>query len=226
MDAPFIDIHTHNTHVDCGLYSYGIHPWNLGMQPNLSLLETLLKENKVVAIGECGIDRNYKETINLQLDVFERQILLSEQYQRPLIIHNVKATADILRLHKKHQPRQEWIIHGFNGTVEEARQLTDKGLYLSVGESILYQNRKITQSIQSIPLDKLFFETDVSERTIQEIYGKASELLNLPLEVLKERIFANFARLKLTRWKTGKTEPDCSSETMALKNCDGATCWW
>ena len=222
MDAPFIDIHTHNAHVDCGLYSYGIHPWNLGTPPNLTLLETLLKENKIVAIGECGIDRNHKETIGLQLDVFERQVLLSEQYQKPLIIHNVKASADILQIHKKHQPRQAWIIHGFNGTEQEAKQLTDRGLCLSVGESILYPNRKINQSILSIPLNQLFLETDVSDRSIHEIYEKTAAFLNLPLDVLKERIFANFARLNLTRWKTGKTELDCSSETMALRNCDEA----
>lgn len=222
---PFIDIHTHSNCADCGLYSFGIHPWRLGMQSNLALLEKLLKENKIVAIGETGIDRLHKETIALQIEVFEQHILLSEQYQKPLIIHNVKATADILRIHKKHQPRQSWIIHGFNGTVQEAKQLTERSLFLSIGESILYPNRKITQSIPSIPLDKLFFETDVSGKPIREIYEKASELLNLPLEVLKERIFANFARLILTKWKTGKTGLDCSSETMALRNYDEAMCW-
>lgn len=161
----------------------------------MSFLETLLKENKIAAVGETGIDRNHKDTIDLQLEVFERHILLSEQYQKPLIIHNVKATADILRLHKKHQPRQTWIIHGFNGTEQEVQQLTERGICLSVGESIFYPNRKITKSISSIPLDQLFLETDVSDRTIQEIYGKAAEWLNQPLEVLKKRIFDNFTRL-------------------------------
>lgn len=223
-EVPFIDIHTHGNLVDCGLYSFGIHPWRLCQDDTLSYLETLLKENKIVAIGECGIDRNHKQTIDLQLEVFERQILLSEQYQKPLVIHNVKATADILQLHKRHQPKQAWIIHGFNGTEQEAKQLTDNGLYLSVGESLFYPNRKIIRSISSIPLDQLFFETDVSERSIHEIYEKAAELLNLPLEMLKERIFTNFARLKLTTWKNGKTELGCSLETMALINCNGAMC--
>ena len=225
-NIPFIDIHTHNTTVDCGLYSFGVHPWQLEKQSDLNVLEMLLRENKIAAIGETGLDRLHHETFTQQIECFEQHILLSEQYRKPLIIHNVKATADLLRIHKKHNPRQTWIIHGFNGTSQEARQLTERDLFLSVGESILYPNRKITQSILSIPLDQLFFETDVSERTIQEIYGKAAELLNLPLGILKERIFANFARLKFTKWKTGETEPDCSLETMALRNCDRATCWW
>lgn len=221
-EVPFIDIHTHR---DGNYFTFGIHPWWLNHNTNFEKLESLLKDNKIVAIGETGIDRNHKETIDLQLDSFEHHILFSEQYRKPLIIHNVKATADILRLHKKHQPTQTWIIHGFNGTSQEVQQLTERGICLSVGESLFYPNRKITTSISSIPLDQLFLETDVSEKTIQEIYEKAAELLNLPVEMLKERIFANFAQLKLITWKTGEIEPDYSSETMALKSCDEATCW-
>lgn len=219
-DCPFIDIHTHRC---CeGGVTYGVHPWKV--PSNLNLLESLLKENRLAAIGETGIDRLHKDTIPLQIEVFEQHILLSEQYQKPLIIHNVKAIADILRLHKKHQPKQAWIIHGFNGTATEVRQFTDKGIYLSVGESIFFENRKIHESITSIPLDDLFLETDTSEKTIQEIYEKAAELLNLPLEVLKQRIFANFARLNLEVWNNGMTEHDCSSATMALRNLGEAMC--
>jgi TatD DNase family protein len=222
-DIPFIDIHTHR---QCeGGMTYGIHPWTLDAFHNEFIkLETLLKENRIVAIGETGIDRAHKDTIPLQLEVFEKHILLSEQYQKPLIIHNVRGTADILRLHKKYQPKQAWIIHGFNGTATEARQLTDRGIYLSVGESLFYENRKIHESITSIPLDCLFFETDTSEKTIQEIYTKAAELLNLSLDQLKEQIFANFARLNLDIWNNGMTEPGCSSATMALINLKTAMC--
>jgi hypothetical protein len=73
-------------------------------------------------------------------------------------------------------------------------------------------------------LDYLFFETDTSKRPIQEIYKKASERLNLPLITLKEKIFANFARIKLTTWKTGENAHDCSSATMALINLERAMC--
>ena len=238
-EAPFIDIHTHQSGE--GYFTYGIHPWSfdgmslpssqsvspLGLQgalTNLTLLEKYLQENKIVAIGETGLDRLHKDTYDLQIEFFEKHILLSEQYQKPLIIHNVKATADILRLHKKHQPRQVWIIHGFNGNTEESRQLTERGLYLSVGESIFYPNRKITKTLSSLPLEYLFLETDTSEKTIQQVYAKASELLNLPLDALKEQIFANFARLNLNLWKTGNNAPGCSSVTMALICLDGAMC--
>ena len=223
-EVPFIDIHTHRCIIASGtLWSAAIHPWKVE-QPQWTLLENLLKEDKIVAIGETGLDRLYPDMYQLQLDSFERHILLSEYYQKPLIIHNDKATADILKLHKKYQPRQAWIIHGFNGNAEEIRQLTERGIFLSVGESIFYPNRKITKTITSLPLEYLFLETDTSEKTIRQVYGKAAELLNLPIDQLKEQIFANFARLKIDVWKTGNNAPVCSSATMALICLDEAMC--
>ena len=225
QQVPFIDIHTHtnaNRHVTSYGLTYGIHPYLT--QTNLTHVITLLKAHHLAAIGETGLDRTHPDTYLLQREFFEQHILLSEQYQKPLIIHNVHATNDILNLYKKHHPTQTWIIHGFNGSSDEARQLTQHGICLSVGESILYTNRKITRSISSIPLEYLFFETDTSTHSIQEIYQKAAELLDIPLSQLKQQIFANFVRLNLTPWKTGNNAPDCSSATMALINCDEAMC--
>ena len=116
---------------------------------------------------------------------------------RPLVLHNVRGTSEILQLHKKHHPTQAWVVHGFNGTQEEARQLTCRGIHLSVGESLLYDNRKITISISSISLDHLFFETDEAAIPVSEVYRRASELMGIPLEVLKARVFANFKRILL-----------------------------
>ena len=228
QEVPFIDIHTHkscNGHIVATgtMRSAAIHPWNV-QNSDLTCIETLLQQNRLAAIGETGLDRAHPDTYALQQKVFEQHILLSERYKKPLIIHNVRATADILQFHKTHQPQQPWIIHGFNGNVDEVRQLTSKGIFLSVGESLYYPNRKITKSISSIPLDYLFFETDTSEKSIQQIYEKASERLNIPLIQLKEQIFSNFARLNLTSWTTGNNVHDCSSATMALINWDEAMC--
>lgn len=225
-DFPFIDIHTH--HQEDSLASYGIHPWwfdDPAYHPNndLCLLEQLLREDKLAAIGETGIDKLHPETLALQIESFEKHIALSETYQKPLVIHNVKGTETLLQLHKKHKPGQAWIIHGFNGNENEVRQLVSQGFYLSVGASLLYENRRITKSIKSIPLDYLFFETDTAGNGIEAIYRKAAMLLDLPLAQLKERIFANFARLHLTTWKPGTNVPDGSSGTMALSNRERIT---
>lgn len=222
MNIPFIDIHTHRfLPEEKGFLCCGIHPWWLddeeyAWEKDLLKLEALLDKDRLAAVGEAGIDRLHRDTLPLQTAVFERQILLSERYQKPLIVHNVRGSDVVMMLHKKRRPRQAWILHGFNGNVEEVRKLSDNGLFFSVGTAIMLKNRKITESIKSIPLDHLFFETDTSTIGVAMVYAKASEILGIPISSLKERIFTNFAGLNLNKWKTGETVQGCSSETMAL----------
>ena len=225
MKTPFVDIHTHTAkpadnlilivNLDLeqpcseqGYYSYGIHPWkldNVGFQSEetFALLEERLQSPNVLALGEAGLDKMHKESFEQQIAVFERQIELSEAMQKPMILHDVKSHNEILALRKKHKARQPWILHGFNGTEQDIRQLTGQGLYLSVGESLLHSERKIAKSLKNIPLDLLFLETDMAEGGIETIYEAAAKLLDIDIAVLKKRLFANFAAL----WNTGKTEP-------------------
>ena len=225
MEAPFVDIHTHTAKTaddliqmvnldleqPCpkdGYYSYGIHPWALDnagsqLEEAFALLEERLKSTNVLALGEAGLDKMHKESFEQQVAVFERQIDLSEALQKPMILHDVKSHNEILALRKKHKAKQPWILHGFNGTEQDIRQLTGQGLYLSVGESLLHSERKITKSLKYIPLELLFLETDMAEIGIESIYDAAAKLLNINVPVIQRQIFSNFAAL----WKTGKTEP-------------------
>ena len=137
----------------------------------------------------------HKESFEQQIAFFERQIDLSETLQKPMILHDVKSHNEILALRKKHKAKQPWILHGFNGTEQDIRQLTGQGLCLSVGESLLHPERKITKSLKDIPLDMLFLETDMAEVGIETIYKAAAKILDIDIAVLKRRLFANFARL-------------------------------
>ena len=137
----------------------------------------------------------HKDTFEKQTAVFERQIDLSEALQKPMILHDVKSHNEILDLRKKHKAQQPWILHGFNGTEQDIRQLTGQGLYLSVGEALLHPDRKICKSFKTIPLDRLFLETDMVKIEINTIYEAAAKLLEMDINALKEQIFANFARL-------------------------------
>ena len=224
MKSSFVDIHTHNAKSNddliqvvnldleqpCpeqGYYSFGIHPWTLddvGFQIDeaLNKLKENLLQPQVVALGEAGLDKFHAD-FERQMKVFERQIVLSENLKKPMILHDVKSHNEILALRKKHKAKQPWILHGFNGTEQDIRQLTGQGLYLSVGESLLHPERKIYKSLKHIPLDLLFLETDMSETGIQTIYEIAARLLEMDINALKTQIFANFAAL----WNTGKTEP-------------------
>ena len=225
LKTPFVNIHTHTAKPggnllqivnlkleqpcpEQGLYSYGIHPWDLDnaafqLEKALQTIEEKLKFSQVVALGEAGLDKMHKESFEKQMELFERQIDLSEALQKPMILHDVKSHNEILALRKKHKAKQPWILHGFNGTEQDIQQLTGQGLYLSVGESLLHSERKIHNSFKYIDLDYLFFETDMAEVGIETIYEAAAKISDSDIAVLKRRLFANFAAL----WNTGKTEP-------------------
>lgn len=217
MTSPFIDIHTHDAAPEdgvlkivnlqleevCpeqGLFSYGIHPWDFddavfSLEKAMNLLNEQMQAPQVVALGEAGLDKIHTTSYDQQIIAFEQQIEMSEIMQKPLIIHDVRSHNEIIALRKRHQARQPWIVHGFNGSENDIRQLTSHSIYLSIGETLLHPERKISKALKSIDLDWLFLETDTAEIGVQEIYEKAAFLLEMPLEVLKERIFCNFARI-------------------------------
>ncbi len=217
MTAPFVDIHTHtakagndllqiinlNLEQVCpeqGYYSYGIHPWALDsadfqMETALKKLKERLKTPNVIALGEAGLDKMHKASFEQQIDLFERQIALSEALKKPMILHDVKSHNEILALRKKHKAKQPWILHGFSGTEQDIQQLMGQGLYLSVGESLMHPERRIYNSFKYIDLDYLFLETDMAEIGIEKVYAVAAILLETDLLELRTRIFANFARI-------------------------------
>ncbi|MBR2770905.1 MAG: TatD family hydrolase [Bacteroidales bacterium] len=216
METPFINIHTHTAKSDDNLiqivnlnlnrpcpeqghYSYGIHPWTLDkadFQVNeaLNKLKEDLQRPQVIALGEAGLDKFHAD-FDQQIKVFERQIVLSENLKKPMILHVVKSNNEIIALRKKHKAKQPWIVHGFNGTAQDAAQLTQHGIFLSVGESLLHPDRKIYKSLKFIDLDYLFIETDMAEIGIETIYEAAANLLEMDIVSLQKQIFANFARL-------------------------------
>ena len=112
------------------------------------------ENDNIVAIGECGIDMLRGANKELQEYAFRRQIELSEKLKLPLIIHMVKTSADIIRLKKELKPEQLWVIHGFRGKPELARQLTQHGIGLSFGK--LYNK----QSFDIVDENLKFHETD------------------------------------------------------------------
>ena len=119
-----------------------------------------------------------------------------------MILHDVKSHNEIVALRKKHRAKQPWIVHGFNGTAQDATQLTRQGIFLSVGESLLHPDRKIYNSFKTIDIDYVFFETDMAEIGIEKVYETAAKLLETDIVTLQKQIFTNFATL----WNTGKIE--------------------
>lgn len=184
-----LDIHTHHSApqpdavvsvsadmfnpIEGQLYSVGIHPWlTCGEIPDelWEKLEEAARHPQVVAIGECGIDLVKGGPLYKQMLVMKRQIELSEEVGKPLVIHCVHAHDMVIGLKKDLKPTQNWLVHGFRGKPTIARMFTDAGIWLSFGATF---NDK---SVGIVPSGMLLAETDESEVSIEDIITKLSVL--------------------------------------------------
>ena len=169
-------------------YSIGIHPWEVresNVSQQLSFLQQQLQRKQFVAVGEAGLDKLAKAPMELQLAVFKEQVKLSEEYDLPLILHNVRMTDKILAVKKQFRPGQPWIWHGFRGKPEQVEQLQGKGLYLSFGE--FYSD----EAMRAVSDDRLFLETDESSLDIEELLYRAARVRGVGVETLRETIRRN-----------------------------------
>lgn len=119
-------------------YSVGIHPWSTAEGYNnadLQYLDHIAEDPRVIAIGEAGLDACRGADLDTQEKVFLHHAELAERLSKPLIIHCVRRFGRIMELHKALKPRQLWIIHGFRGKAELARQLTTQGIGISMGKN-------------------------------------------------------------------------------------------
>ena len=138
------------------LFSAGLHPWDVteSFENQLGVLEGLLANARVLAVGECGFDALKCPSHELQEQAFIRQVELSEQFCKPMILHVVRVFDSVIRLRKQLKPNQPWLIHGFRGGPEQMNQLYAQGILVSFG---LKHN---TESVRQVPSDRLFLETD------------------------------------------------------------------
>ena len=216
LSVMFYDIHTHkkrdlnenvisiyNLNVPdyiccCGLdlqttyYSLGIHPWKI-KETELSKQIDFIEKNSIFdcikAIGECGLDKLYDTPWKLQESAFISQLLLSEKWKKPLIIHCVKSVDELIGLRKEMQAQQAWIIHGFRGKPEQAQQLINQGCYLSFG---VHFN---VETLQKISMKRIFFETDDAVLPIEEIYKNAALAMEISENKLILQIEKNYKTL-------------------------------
>lgn len=142
-------------------YSLGIHPDSV--DDNLEELRQLVIDNldddKFVAIGEIGLDYYYgKENKERQIEVFEYQLALAEEFNLPVIVHSREATQDTLDCIKKYKIKGS--LHCFNGSLEIAKEYIKLGFYFGVNGVITFKNSKIDEVIKEIPLNRILLETD------------------------------------------------------------------
>ena len=161
--------------------SIGLHPWFLSassIDKEKEMLVDALYRKEFVAVGEAGLDKLCDTDWGLQMEAFLFQAELASKLNKPLIIHCVKAHNDIMELKRKLNPTNAWIIHGFRGKAELAEQYIKAGFYLSIGAKFN------ALSVSSIPLHRLFFETDESLLPIEQTYMQAAQMLSISADNL------------------------------------------
>ncbi len=139
----------------------GIHPESVldYKKEDIDFIEQHLNDEKIVAIGEIGLDYHYgKENKEAQIILFEEQLKLAEKYNKPVIIHSRDATLDTIETIKKYKVRG--VIHSFSGSLETANIYLKLGFLLGVNGVITFKNCNLKDVIKEIPLEKIVLETD------------------------------------------------------------------
>jgi len=212
MDIPaYIDIHTHSrTNNDKALtlrtidpasfiqlsgkenqfFSVGIHPWYIDdhVDESLKILVSVVSDPSIAAIGEIGLDKNCTIDFDWQQTIFNKQLLITKEVRKPVIIHCVKAWNETTQLLKEIQFDLPVIFHGFRGKPQLAKELTKAGFYLSFGS--LFNK----ESVEITPFDRIFLETDDKDVAIEKIYKLIAEVKGVPVEKLIETVNVNFER--------------------------------
>ena len=215
---PYIDIHTHhkpNCKSDVisirsllvqdyneaknynGYFTIGLHPWyikDIDTDKTLQIIEQVAVLPNCLGIGEIGIDHLTDSPVDKQLALFERQLILADKLQLPVVIHNVRSLTEILQALKILKFENPFIFHGFTGKQEMAEQIIHAGGYLSFGKS-LFTHQHTQEALKSTAKDKFFFETDNSDQPIEDVYNKASEIANIPIIDCKQTVYNNFTKI-------------------------------
>ena len=199
----FFDFHHHHLQKHSGIYnlSVGESPPNgffsAGIHPYFSLesnneqfiwLNEISKNKNCLAIGECGLDGLVNIDDHIQEEVFQRQIELANEINKPLIIHCVRRYSQLINFQK--QAKVPMIIHGFNKRKTIGEELRKHDFYLSFGKSVL-QNVNLQEFVKQFPIEKLFLETDADLFEIELLYQKVADLKRMKVENLIQQIEEN-----------------------------------
>ena len=156
----------------------GIHPESINEINKIDDIEELVKNNKVYAIGEIGLDYYWvKDNKEEQKELFIKQIELANKYNLPIVVHSrdaIQDTFDILKSHKV-----KGILHSYSGSVEMAREFIKLGYLLGIGGVLTFKNSKLYEVIEAIDLDNFVLETDSPYLTPEPFRGRKNNPSNV-----------------------------------------------
>ena len=161
-----------------GLYATaGIHPGHVNDDQNMGAVEQLLKHQKVVAIGECGIDLYWqKDNLELQKEIFQAHIDLALKHQLPLVIHNRNAFDVIYDMLLPYKGKLKGVFHCFSSDLSDAYKAIDLGFYIGVDGPLTFKKAQdIKEIVLNIDLKHLLVETDSPFLAPMPFRGKRNE---------------------------------------------------
>ncbi|HEX5133139.1 MAG TPA: TatD family hydrolase [Candidatus Krumholzibacteria bacterium] len=139
-------------------------------------IRNALDHPRVVAVGEIGLDfyRNLAPA-DVQQSVFRRMIAVAREKNKPIVIHCRDAFNEVLEALAAEGTSYRGIFHAFSGTPEEARKIFDLGFHVGIGGVITYRNARLSETVATIPLEKIVLETDSPYLTPHPWRGKRNE---------------------------------------------------
>jgi TatD DNase family protein len=158
----------------------GVHP-HCASEINdntYAALRNFTKDDKIVAIGEIGLDYYYEYSPrDLQKLHFAKQISLAKELDLPIIIHDRDAHKDTMDIVKSEQAKDVGgVFHCYSGSVEMLREVLDNNFYISVGGALTFKNaKKLVEVVEYVPLDRLMIETDCPYLTPEPHRGKRND---------------------------------------------------
>ena len=161
----------------------GFHPTELNddIDASLKFLEEHINDEKIVAIGEIGLDYHYDNTEKeKQIYTFKKQLQIASQYKKPVIVHSRDAIQDTYDILSKYNVCGS--IHAFSGSLEMAREFIKLGFYIGIGGVCTYKNAKnIVNVIENIDLSYFLLETDSPYLTPVPYRGQTNTPAYIPI---------------------------------------------
>lgn len=168
----------------------GVHPSDVGElnEEKINWLFESSNHEKVVAIGEIGLDYHYEDTDKeLQKKWFLEQMHLAKRVNKPIIIHSREAALDTITIMKEANAQEiGGVVHCYSYTKESARDYLNMGYYFGIGGVLTFKNaKKLVEAVEYIPLDRILLETDCPYLAPEPYRGKRNSSLYLPFVVEK-----------------------------------------
>ena len=199
---------------DCCFAAIGIHPSDSknAEKDDLNLIEQMVNNNKVIAIGEIGLDYYWDKEESVkehQREYFIEQIDLANRYNLPISIHCRDAYEDCLSILKNHPVKKGGVMHCYGGSKEMMKEFLKLGFYIGIGGTVTFKNAiKIKEVVKVVPSDRYLLETDAPylaptphrgeqnhSKYLSLIRDQIAELRNVSPNIVEKETNENFKRL-------------------------------